>query len=135
MKYDGIVRTRISEVVSIPSSGPTGYVRSANGTAVSGGRDNVHMLESRNVMEGGLSHTQVCWVCVGWKSGISLMLFRLFWGWKITLPQQVAERTGGARAVHFVHYEFIQPFTRRRLLPFGNAASLCLGSFLSIVRV
>ncbi|CAM9371801.1 unnamed protein product [Ectocarpus sp. 6 AP-2014] len=58
VKYDGIVRTRISEVVSMPSPGPTGYVRSANSTAVSGGRDDVHMLESRHIMEGGLSHTQ-----------------------------------------------------------------------------
>ncbi|CAN0428048.1 unnamed protein product [Ectocarpus sp. 12 AP-2014] len=58
VRYDGIVRTRISEVVSMPSSRPTGYVRSARSTAVSGGRDDVDMLESRHIMEGGLSHIQ-----------------------------------------------------------------------------
>lgn len=102
MKYDGIVRTRISEVVSMPSSGPTGYVRSASSTAVSGGRDDVHMLESRYIMEGGLSHTQVSWLGVRGsrrmeKRDISLMLFQVFLGVEnSSSTKSVAERTGGA---------------------------------------
>ncbi|CAM9850064.1 unnamed protein product [Ectocarpus fasciculatus] len=59
VKNNDVNRTRISEVVSIPFPRPTGYVRSATSTAVvSGGIENVHMLESRRVMDGGRSHTQ-----------------------------------------------------------------------------
>ncbi|CAM9908399.1 unnamed protein product [Ectocarpus sp. 13 AM-2016] len=57
VKYNEVTRTRVSEVLSVPCSGPTGFVRSAN-CSTAGGRDNVHMLETRNVVEGGLSHTQ-----------------------------------------------------------------------------
>lgn len=61
VKYNEVTRTRVSEVLSVPCSGPTGFVRSAN-CSTAGGRDNVHMLETRNVVEGGLAHTQVSWL-------------------------------------------------------------------------
>ncbi|CAM9371726.1 unnamed protein product [Ectocarpus sp. 6 AP-2014] len=57
VKYNEVTRTRVSEVLSVPCSGPTGFVRSAN-CSTAGGRDNVHMLETRHVVEGGLAHTQ-----------------------------------------------------------------------------
>lgn len=136
MKYNEVTRTRVSEVLSVSRSGPTGFVRSAN-CCVAGGRDNVHMLETRNVVEGGRAHTQV--ICVGWGCGMPLLYafvlgpllcIQLFWGWKgLLLLSAWPSALGRTRAWRY-HTELIKPLTRPRIFSVWKWAFARLGSFL-----
>lgn len=56
--YDSYTRVRKTAMVSIPDSGPSGYVHTAR-TTINASREEVQLVETRYVIDGGFSHIQV----------------------------------------------------------------------------